>query len=118
MVPTRDKHFTVSMVVSCKEMSCGLVGEECDACLEAVVAKHLLRHERFRASRITTANGSRQFGVSLDVICRKPDCTADLPRGVACCTASADKCEMCLSTIASRDIRELRSFHVKEIQVA
>lgn len=116
-MPAQEKHFAVSLVVSCKDMACKRATDECDRCLEAVVTRELRKYQRFRASRITTANGSRQFGVSLEATCRLPDCAVGLPRAVACCTASADKCEMCLATIISREVRQMRGFHVKEILV-
>ncbi|RJQ50781.1 MAG: hypothetical protein C4521_13585 [Actinobacteria bacterium] len=117
MIDRPEKRFTVSLIISCKEMTCPAYLADCDMCLESVVAGCVRKFEDFRVSQITTRNNSRQFGVSFTAICRKPDCNAGLARGIACCTAHPDKCEMCLRMIVSQDVRVIRNFHVKEIAV-
>lgn len=113
----QDKRFAISFVVSCKDMDCRAQEAKCHDCLEAVLGQSVRKFEELKTSAITTQNGSKQFGVSFTATCRKPDCAAALPRGVACCTSSADKCEMCLGTIVGRSVRELAALHVKEIVV-
>jgi hypothetical protein len=113
----QDKRFVISFVVSCKDMDCRAEEAKCHDCLEGVLGQSIRKFEGLRTSAITTGNGSKQFGVSFTATCRKPDCSATVPRGVACCTSSADKCEMCLATIAGRSVREMAGLHVKEIVV-
>ena len=117
MAEYQDKKFGVSFVVSCKDMRCDAEPDACSACLHSIVGQSVKKFDGFKSSMITTANGSRQFGVSFVATCRKPDCSIDVPRAVACCTANADKCEMCLTTIVGRSVREMHGFHVKEIVV-
>lgn len=117
MYESTEKRFAVSFVISCKKTGCTPEEGKCGRCLELYVGQSVRTFEGFKVSAITTGNGSRQFGVSFAATCKKPDCTLDVPRAVACCTASADKCEMCLSSIVSRSIRELHGFHMKEIAV-
>ena len=112
-----EKRFVVSFIVSCKKMNCTPQANKCDGCLERFVGQSVRSFEDFKVSRVTTGNGSRQFGVSFAAVCKKPDCTLDIPRAVACCTADPDKCEMCLSSIVGRSIREMHGFHMKEIAV-
>lgn len=117
MVPMTEKKFAVSFIVSCKNGGCLPAEGKCDRCLEMFVGQSVRKFEDFKISGITTGNGSRQFGVSFLATCRKPDCTLDVPRAVACCTANPDKCEMCLRGIVGRSIREMHGFHMKEILV-
>ncbi len=112
-----EKKFAVSFIVSCKKTHCFPDEAKCDACLASFVGESVRKFRDFSASRIITGNGSRQFGVSFTAECRKPDCTSDVPRAVACCTAGPDKCEMCLRLIVGRSIRAMHGFHVKEIVV-
>jgi hypothetical protein len=117
MYQSTEKRFAVSFIVSCKKTPCIPEEGKCDRCLELFVGHSVRKFDNFKVSAITTGNGSRQFGVSMMATCRKPDCTSDVPRAVACCTASADKCEMCIRSVVGRSIREMHGFHVKEIAV-
>lgn len=110
-----EKRFIVSFAVSCKDLRCSPTEGQCDACLESVVGQCVRKFEGFTSSRITTGNHSRQFGVSFTAVCRKPDCTKDLARGIACCTSHPDKCAMCLRTIVGQNVQILENFHMKEI---
>ena len=112
-----EKRFAVSFVVSCKKTRCVPEEGKCERCLAAFIGRSVRSFDNFKTSGITTGNGSRQFGVSFMATCKKPDCTVEVPRAVACCTASADKCEMCLSSIVGRSIRQMHGFHMKEIAV-
>lgn len=117
MIERPEKRFTVSLIISCKEMGCSPYLGDCNMCLESIISGCVRKFEDFKISQIITGNHSRQFGVSFTAICRKPDCSAGLARGIACCTAHPDKCEMCLRMIVSQDVRVIRNFHVKEIAV-
>lgn len=112
-----EKQFHVSFVVSCKNMKCSRKGPGCSKCIEAIVAEHIYKYADFRSSQITTPNGSRQFGVSFLVTCKKPDCSTGLPPHMACCTGNSEKCEMCLRSIIHRGIILMSGFHAKEIAV-
>jgi hypothetical protein len=113
-----EKRFAISCIVSCKNMMCRAEADRCRSCLERVVGESVRKFDDFKASTMTTGHGSKQFGVSFVAACRKPDCSAALARGVACCTANADKCEQCLTTVVGKSIRELAGLHVKEIVIA
>lgn len=115
---TTEKKLAVSFVVSCKRTNCIPADDKCDACLESFIGRSVRKFDEFACSRITTGNGTRQFGVSFVATCKKPDCTVEIPRAVTCCTASPDKCEMCLRSIVGQSIRQMHGFHAKEIVVA
>lgn len=112
-----EKAFAVSFAVSCKNMKCAPEGLKCTRCIKAIVDDQIRKMSSFRCSIATTANNSKRFNVSFVAVCRKPDCAPRLPRNVACCTASPEKCELCLRSIVMRGIRSLSGFHVKEIAV-
>jgi hypothetical protein len=117
MYEPEEKRFAVSFVVSCKKASCIPEEAKCARCLELFVGQSVRKFDTFKISAITTGNGTRQFGVSMMATCKKPDCTLDVPRAVACCTADPDKCEMCMRSIVGHSIREMHGFHLKEIAV-
>lgn len=116
---THEKQFAIGMVVSCKRFDCELDEALCGHCVEGFIGENVKKHTHFSLSQATTGNNSKQFVVSFIAHCLKPDCAGapDQSHG-SCCTASADKCEMCLRTIVSRGIREMHGFHAKEIVVA
>ena len=113
------KQFVVGMVVSCKRFDCQMDKGLCGNCVEGFVGENVKKHTHFSLSEATTSNNSKQFVVSFVAHCLRPDCSV-APDGLSgsCCTASADKCEMCLRTIVSRGIRQMDGFHAKEIVVA
>ena len=114
-----EKQFAVGMVVSCKRLECQPSEALCDRCVDGFIGENIKKHTHFSLSQVTTGNNSKQFVVSFIAHCLKPDCTgAAGEKYGSCCTASADKCEMCLRTIVSRGIREMYGFHTKEIVVA
>ena len=117
MATATEKQFTIGMVVSCKRSDCTQAEEACSTCVESFVGENIKLHDRFALRQITTENQSKQFSVSFNAHCLRPDCTVTSDGGEACCTASAEKCEMCLRTIVSRGIREMYGFHAKEIAV-
>ena len=117
MSNNEPKMYMISFVVSCKKMSCELEGEKCSQCLEGFVGENIQKHSSFSCSQVTTSNNSKQFVVSLVAHCEKPDCITVLGEEVACCTASPEKCEMCLRSIVNRGIRQMDGFHAKEITV-
>jgi len=114
-----EKQFAIGMVVSCKRSDCHVDESLCALCVEGFVGENVRKHTHFALSQATMGNNSRQFVVSFIAHCLKPDCSGAVrePYG-SCCTASSDKCEMCLRTIVSRGIREMYGFHAKEIVVA
>jgi hypothetical protein len=116
MIPD-EKQFAVGMVVSCKRSDCHEPEPVCAECIEGFIDESVRKYRNFSFTQATTGNGSKQFVVSFSVHCRKPDCEPDSLTG-ACCTASADKCEICLRTIVSRGIHEMYGFHAKEIVIA
>ncbi len=117
METATEKQFTIGMVVSCKRSDCVPAEGACSTCVENFVGESVKLHEQFTLRQITTGNQSKQFSVSFVAHCRRPDCTTTYDGAEACCTASAEKCEMCLRTIVSRGIREMYGFHAKEIAV-
>jgi hypothetical protein len=114
---SEEKQFAVGMVVSCKRSDCHETEPVCGGCVEGFIGENIRKYDGFSFSQVTTGNGSKQFVVSFSVHCLKPDCAAESATGT-CCTASADKCEICLRTIVSRGIQEMYGFHAKEIVVA
>lgn len=115
---TDRKQFSIGMVVSCKRSDCAPANEEaCSDCVEGFIGENIKKHERFDLRQITTGNQSKQFSVSFLANCLRPDCTTTSDAGDACCTASVEKCEMCLRTIVGQGIREMYGFHAKEIAV-
>jgi len=117
MATATEKQFTIGMVVSCKRRDCALDEGACSTCVESFIGENIKFHDRFALRQITTGNQSKQFSVSFVAHCRRPDCTTAFDGAEACCTASAEKCEMCLRTIVNRSIREMYGFHAKEIAV-
>ena len=114
-----EKHFSIGMVVSCKRSDCQAEAGVCAHCVQGFIGENVKKHTHFSLSEATTGNQSKQFVVSFIAHCAKPDCTGSPEEFVgSCCTASSDKCEMCLRTIVSRGIREMYGFHAKEIVVA
>lgn len=113
-----EKSFAVSFAVSCKNMQCEPNEAKCQACIKSIIDAHIRHMNSFKVVPLTTSHGSRRFDVSFIALCRKPDCSESLPRNIACCTASPDKCELCLRSIVMREIHLLDGFHVKEIVVA
>ena len=118
MGTTHEKQFSVGMVVSCKRSDCAPDEEACANCVGAFVGENLKRHERFTLRQITTGNRFKQFAVSFVVHCLRPDCSAAPAEAGVCCTATAEKCEICLRTVVGQGIREMYGFHAKEIVVA
>ncbi len=114
----QEKVFNISFVVSCKNIKCQKNSIECFDCLNVFVGQHIIKYLNFRFSEIITSNNSKQFGISFNLICKKPDCTKTLPRNIVCCTANSEKCELCLRTIVNRGIIEMSGFHAKELTVA
>lgn len=112
-----EKDFHVSFIVSCKNLKCLKNHDSCTKCIETFVGQHVIKYSDFRCSRITTANNSKQFGISFSLLCKKPDCTQSLPRNVACCTSSPEKCEYCLRSIVNRGIIAMDGFHAKEVNI-
>ncbi|MCL5291101.1 MAG: hypothetical protein M1548_01050 [Actinobacteria bacterium] len=112
-----EKAFAVNFAVSCKNMRCEPSEAKCSRCIRAIIDEQIRRMMMFKCTMATTSNGSKRFSVSFVAICRKPDCSPQLPRNVACCTSNSEKCELCLRSIVMRSIRSLRGFHVKEIAV-
>jgi len=112
------KFYMISFVVSCKKMSCELDDTGCSDCIEGFVGENIHKHSSFSCSQVTTAHQSKQFVVSLVAHCEKPDCVSVLGEEVVCCTASQEKCELCLRSIVNRGIRQMDGFHAKEITVA
>ncbi|MHB0976911.1 MAG: hypothetical protein ACYC1U_06925 [Candidatus Aquicultorales bacterium] len=112
-----EKFFNVSFTVSCKNMRCEPSESKCARCIKSVIDEDIRKMTSYRCTTLTTPNHSKKFGVSFTAVCKRPDCSSSLPRGVACCTANAEKCEMCLRSIVGRGVRSLRGFHVKEIAV-
>ncbi len=117
MALTEEKQFAVGMVVSCKRGECGSEGEICAGCVQNFIGDSVKKHTHFSLSQATTGNGSKQFVVSFIAHCLRPDCSTTSEMG-ACCTASSEKCEICLRTIVSQSIHQLYGFHAKEIVVA
>lgn len=116
---TQEKNFSIGMVVSCKRSDCDPGEAVCTSCVSDFIGENIKLYNQFSLRQITTGNQSKQFSVSFDAQCLRPDCSATtITGGEACCTASADKCEMCLRTIVSRGIREMYGFHAKEIVVS
>lgn len=117
MATLDQKHFSVGMVVSCKRKDCTPSEGACAHCVESFVGESVKKHDRFALRQITTGNQSKQFAISFDALCKRPDCSDPEAVAGSCCTASADKCEMCLRMIVGRGIREMHGFHAKEISV-
>jgi len=116
---TDEKQFAIGMVVSCKRLDCHADETVCAHCVEGFVGENIKKHTHFSLSQATMGNNSKQFVVSFIAHCLKADCTgAPAEEYGSCCTASSDKCEMCLRMIVSRGIREMYGFHAKEIVVA
>lgn len=117
MATKDDKQFSIGMVVSCKRSDCAPAESECAKCVENFVGENIKRHEKFSLSQITTGNQTKQFAISFIAHCLRPDCSVDPNNFGSCCTASSEKCEMCLRMIVGRGIREMFGFHAKEIAV-
>jgi hypothetical protein len=112
-----NKVFQVSFTASCKNLKCKAPEEKCWDCLRTLIDGPIQEMFSYKCNLITTTNLSKKFGCSFLVSCKKPNCDEKVPRNVACCTANADKCELCLRTVVQKSIRDLQGFHVKEILV-
>lgn len=110
-----EKSFAVSFAVSCKNMRCTPSDSKCHECICSMIDTHFIKS--FNCAILTTPNGSRKFDVSFVAICRKPDPSKELPRIVAVCTATEDKCDMCMRSIVMQGIHLHEGFHVKEIEI-
>ncbi len=113
-----EKQFSIGMVVSCKRSDCTPEETVCSQCVESFIGENVKKHDQFDLRQITTSNQSKQFSLSFIAHCLKPDCSLPGAEAGACCTASAEKCEMCLRTIVGGSIKEMYGFHAKEIVVA